>query len=105
MLFRSANFIEDKAFGEIDLKELADEFQMSPATLRRKSVAILGMAPKHYQLQLRIDRAKEMLASTVMSIEDIARTVGYEDSFYFSRLFYKREQLSPTAFRKLHIRA
>ena len=100
-----ANFIEEKAFGEMDLKELSDELQMSPATLRRKSVAILGMAPKHYQLQLRIDRAKEMLASTVMSIEDIARAVGYEDSFYFSRLFFKCEQRSPTAFRKLHIRA
>ena len=102
--FQIVNLIEERAFGEINLEELADELKMSPATLRRKCVAHLGMAPKHYQLQLRIDRAKEMLASTHKTIGDIARAVGYKDSFYFSRLFYKREQRSPTEFRKLHIR-
>lgn len=102
---RLANLIEEGALGNMNIEELADELDMSPATLRRKCVAILGMAPKHYQLQLRIDRAKELLASTHKSIEDIAISVGYEDSFYFSRLFFKREHRSPTDFRKLHVRA
>jgi AraC family transcriptional regulator, arabinose operon regulatory protein len=97
--------IEERAFEDIDFEKLALDLQMSPATLRRKCVALLGMAPKHYQLQLRIDRAKEVLVSTSKSIEEIARIVGYEDSFYFSRLFFKREHHSPTEFRKLHIRA
>ena len=98
-------FIEERAFGEMNLEELADELKISGATLRRKSVAFLGMAPKHYQLQLRIDRAKEMLTATDKSIEAIAGSVGYDDSFYFSRLFFKREHRSPTDFRKLHVRA
>jgi AraC family transcriptional regulator, arabinose operon regulatory protein len=102
---RLALIVEERAYENIDFEKLAVELQMSPATLRRKCVALLGMAPKHYQIQLRIDRAKEMLVSTSKSIEEIARTVGYEDSFYFSRLFFKREQLSPTEFRKLHVRA
>jgi AraC family transcriptional regulator, arabinose operon regulatory protein len=97
--------IEERAFDNIDFEKLADELQMSPATLRRKCVAILGMSPKHYQIQLRIDRAKEMLVSTRKSIEEIARTVGYDDSFYFSRLFFKREHRSPSEFRKLRVRA
>lgn len=104
-IFIIANFIEERAFLEMNLEELAGQLKISAATLRRKCVAHLGMAPKHYQLQLRIDRAKEMLASTALSIEDISRAVGYEDSFYFSRLFYKREHRSPSKFRKLHIRA
>jgi AraC-like DNA-binding protein len=99
-----ANTIENRAFENIDFVGLAHDLQMSPATFRRKCVALLGMAPKHYQLQLRIDRAKEMLVSTNRSIEEIARSVGYEDSFYFSRLFFKREHRSPTEFRKLHAR-
>lgn len=103
--FQIVNFIEDRAFGEIDLEELACDLKISAATLRRKCVVLLGMAPKHYQLQLRIDRAKELLASTDQSIETIARSIGYEDSFYFSRLFFSREHRSPTDFRKLHLRA
>ncbi len=101
---RLAQIVEDRAFENIDFEKLAHDLQISPATLRRKSVALLGMAPKHYQLQLRIDRAKEMLVSTNQSIEEIARSVGYEDSFYFSRLFFKREHRSPSEFRRLRIR-
>ena len=101
---RIARLLSERAFEEINMEELADELQMSSATLRRKCVAHLGIAPKHYQLQLRIDRAKELLASTELSVENIARTIGYEDSFYFSRLFFKREHRSPSEFRKLHTR-
>jgi AraC-like DNA-binding protein len=96
--------IEAQAFGELGLERLAQELNIAPATLRRKSNAILGKAPKHYQLQLRIDRAKELLTMTTKSIEEIAGSVGYQDSFYFSRLFFKREGRSPSEFRKLHAR-
>ena len=100
-----ANVIENRAYTDLDFEELASELEISPATLRRKCLLLLGMAPKHFQLQLRIDRAKELLASTDRSIEEIAESVGYDDSFYFSRLFAKREHRSPTEFRKLHVRA
>lgn len=100
-----ADIIERRAFEIIDFERLALDLHMSPATMRRKCMALLGMAPKHYQLQLRIDRAKELLVSTSHSIEEIANSIGYEDSFYFSRLFFKREHRSPSEFRKLHIRA
>jgi AraC-like DNA-binding protein len=101
---RLAQIVEERAFESIDFEKLAQELEMSPATLRRKCVALLGMAPKHYQIQLRIDRAKELLVSTNQSIEEIARSIGYDDSFYFSRLFLKREHRSPSEFRKLRIR-
>ena len=101
---RIASLIEERAFGNMDFEKFAEELQISPATLRRKCAVLLGMSPKHYQLQLRIDRAKEMLATTGKSIADIARAVGYEDSFYFSRLFFNREHRSPTEFRKLYTR-
>ncbi len=99
-----ADLIEERAFSEFDLSGLAAELKVSPATLRRKAASALGMSPKHYQLQLRIDRAKELLAGTTEAVADIARSIGYEDSFYFSRLFLKREGRSPTEFRKLHAR-
>jgi AraC family transcriptional regulator, arabinose operon regulatory protein len=99
-----ANLIEERAFSDIDFESLADELNLSPATLRRKCVSHLGLAPKHYQLQLRLERAKELLTTTDRSVQDVAMSVGYGDSFYFSRLFFKRESQTPTDFRKLHRR-
>ena len=77
---------------------------MSPATLRRKFLAATGLSPKAYQLRLRIDRAKELLTTTDLSVEAISLDVGVEDSFYFTRLFRYREDCSPTEFRRRHRR-
>lgn len=96
--------IKERAFDGINFEELAREFDMSPITLRRKCITASGLPPKSLQLQLRMERAKELLTSTDLSIEDIAAEIGYEDAFYFSRMFFKRENCAPRDFRKLHAR-
>jgi AraC family transcriptional regulator, arabinose operon regulatory protein len=101
---RIASIIEERAFMEIDFEDIAEELNVSPATLRRQCVAHFGLAPKHYQLQLRLERAKELLTKTDSSIQDIALSIGYSDAFYFSRLFQKRENQTPTDFRRLNRR-
>jgi len=86
------------------LAAFAQDFGISAATLRRRFIAATGLPPKALQLRLRIDRAKELLATTDAPIEQIARTVGFEDSFYFARLFLGRESLTPSEFRRRHQR-
>lgn len=49
---------------------------------------------------VRIQRAKQLLSSTTLSIIDIAASVGVEDQSYFSRLFKKETGLTPSGFRK-----
>ena len=77
---------------------------MSPATLRRRFALAAGMSPKAFQLRIRLDRAKQMLAASDSSIESIAAAVGIHDAFYFSRLFRDRENCSPSEFRSRHNR-
>lgn len=55
-----------------------------------------------YITQSRIDRAKEMLASTMMNINEIAEAVGYQDAKYFSRIFRKQVCIKPSEYRQLH---
>lgn len=59
-----------------------------------------GTTPKNYVEQRRIEAAKELLTSTSQSVSDIAFSVGYRDSYYFSRVFKKHVGMSPSAFRK-----
>ncbi|ODT17815.1 MAG: hypothetical protein ABS35_24975 [Kaistia sp. SCN 65-12] len=93
-----------RAFDSIDLSRFAEEFGMSPATLRRKFIAATGVPPKAFQLRLRLDRAKEMLAISNAGIEAIAHQTGFEDAFYFSRIFAQHEGMSPSSFRNANRR-
>lgn len=59
-----------------------------------------GVSPYRFQLQLRIDRAAEMLNYTEASIAQTAAAVGFKDPAYFCRLFKKYTGLTPSAYRK-----
>ncbi|MBE6728611.1 MAG: helix-turn-helix domain-containing protein [Ruminococcaceae bacterium] len=52
-----------------------------------------------YRNERRIDRAKFLLSATEKSIEEISSEIGFEDKYYFSRLFTKLEGISPLAYR------
>ncbi len=97
--------LESRAFEPVDMTALASEFGLSPATLRRRFAAATGLSPKAFQLRLRIDHAKQLLTTSDLAIEAIARAIGLDDAFYFSRLFQDRERCSPSEFRRRHRRA
>lgn len=89
----------------LDMAAFAAEYGMSPATLRRKITAEVGLPPKGFQLRVRMDRAKELLTMTDDKIEIIASKVGFDDPFYFSRLFHERENCTPRDFRARYRRS
>lgn len=62
------------------------------------------MSPKKYILHKRIERAKELLCVTDAGIFEISNSVGYEDQFYFCRIFKKMTNLSPSEYRKAKAR-
>lgn len=79
-----------------------------------RCAATCGMSPAHfstvfkqtmqisfikYLTRIRMDRAKYLLRSTSLQALEIAREVGYRDSHYFSFVFRKNLELTPTAYR------
>lgn len=79
---------------------LADKMCMSLSQLNRKVKAITGFSSSGYILQMRMDRAKRMLASTNTSIGDIAMKCGFPEMSYFSRMFKQTFQMTPSQYRK-----
>lgn len=59
-----------------------------------------GISPYKFLLKIRINQAKYLLTETNISISDIAKSIGYEDPFYFSRIFKKTVGVSPNLYRK-----
>ncbi|MFD0672880.1 helix-turn-helix transcriptional regulator [Cohnella sp. GCM10027633] len=57
----------------------------------------VGIGPIDYLIQYRMNRARELLATGQFSVAEVARSVGYLDAYYFSRLFKKHAGLPPGA--------
>ncbi|MBX4865021.1 AraC family transcriptional regulator [Rhizobium sophorae] len=88
-----------RAMQPLDLAAFAAEHGMSAATLRRRFTLETGLPPKAFQLRVRMDHAKQLLATTDEKIETVAAMIGLDDPFYFSRVFHEREGCSPREFR------
>jgi AraC family transcriptional regulator of arabinose operon len=61
-----------------------------------------GVSPVLYLIRVRLRHACMLLDHSSLSLSEIARAVGYEDQFYFSRLFRKNIGLSPREYRKVN---
>ena len=62
--------------------------------------AYTGMTPTRYRNRIRINEAKSDMRNTNMTIRQIAEKTGFEDEFYFSRVFRKITGVSPSEFKK-----
>ncbi|MDR6781836.1 AraC-like DNA-binding protein [Pedobacter africanus] len=84
----------------ISIEKIAVELQVSYSWLRKAFKSSTGIAPLQYLLQLKIERARGLLSGTKKPIKTIAYELGFESSFYFSRLFKLKTNYSPEAYRK-----
>lgn len=83
----------------IDFKQLAEQNNVSYVWLRKTFKEVMGVAPGQYHLNLKIDKAIQLLGETSLSISEIAFRTGFDSLFYFSRIFRKKTNLSPSEFR------
>ncbi|MDH3345649.1 MAG: PocR ligand-binding domain-containing protein [Kiritimatiellaceae bacterium] len=84
----------------LSLEEAARMSGRSPSTVTRLFKRITGKSFKQYQVGLRLQRAADQLiGSPSRSVSDIAASVGFDDPFYFSRLFHKHMGQPPSEYR------
>jgi len=86
---------------ELTLTEIAKQFGMSQRSFTRRFKAATGVRATQYWQQLRIETAKELLASSNLTIQEIADQVGYQDQGHLTRLFKQDLSLTPTAYRAM----
>lgn len=91
--------IQNEFASNLNMKLLAQELGVSYSWFRHTFTAHTGLSPHQYLLEFRLVRARNLLAESEFSIKEIAMQTGFEDEFYFSRLFRQRLNLSPTQWR------
>lgn len=80
--------------------QLAQRFTLSVPTLFRKFSKSMGLSPSNYINSVRLEQASFLLETTDHTIGQVSIMVGFEDAFYFSKLFKKKYGISPLNYRK-----
>ncbi len=93
--------MEQKLHGQLNLDTLAAYANLSKYHFSNKYKALTGHSPIQHFLHLKMERACYLLDVSGISIKDVGRTLGYEDSYYFSRLFKKIIGVAPRQYRNL----
>ena len=94
------NFMLENLKKKITLSQLAKEVHLSGSYFTRLFLSRTGFPPIDYFNQLKIQHSCRLLDNKELSIAEVAREVGFEDQFYFSRMFRKVMNESPREYRK-----
>ncbi len=89
-----------KSEDHVNMQEIADSINMGYEHFRRTFKQITGLAPYQYHLELKINKAKELLQMTNLSVNDIAEKLHFENQYYFSRIFKTKTGLPPIQWKK-----
>jgi AraC-like DNA-binding protein len=102
-LISKAKFLlQESIDAPVNLEEMVKELPMGYSRFRKAFKAATGISPNQYHLDLRLDKAKELLLSTNLTINEIAYKTGFSTIFYFSRLFKQKNGLAPKEYRLQH---
>ncbi|ACL75782.1 AraC family transcriptional regulator [Ruminiclostridium cellulolyticum] len=89
--YLSTNYME-----QISLYRIAHNMYLSPVYISKIFKEETGESPINHLIRIRLTKARELLMSGNMPIKTVARSVGYEDAFYFSKLYKKYYGIPPS---------
>ncbi len=84
----------------LGLSRLAQQAAMSERSLQRRFLQATQHTLTHYVQLLRVEKARELLETTSLAVEQIIWQIGYEDRASFNKLFKKQTGLSPLQYRQ-----
>ncbi len=95
-------YIKNNLDKELSLEEVANAIHVSKSHLSNLFSKCIGNSFSHHVNKLKIEKAKELLTKTKLSIMDITVECGFNSQSYFSRVFSGFEGMTPNQYRKLY---
>jgi transcriptional regulator GlxA family with amidase domain len=99
-ILRVQNWLEEHFDQPVVIDDVAGQFGFGVRNFKRRFKEATRYTPISYLQTLRLEKAKQLLESTRMTLDSITYAVGYEDANSFRRLFRERVGLLPAAYRK-----
>ena len=101
-VIKTIEYISSNYSSPITVNDMAAYVGLSRSYLCRAFQAVLNKSPKEYLSEYRIKQACYLLTHNEMSMIDIAESVGFENSLYFSKVFHKQMGMPPTEYARQH---
>ncbi|MBQ5507121.1 MAG: helix-turn-helix domain-containing protein [Prevotella sp.] len=92
--------IRESLESNLTIQKIAEELGIGYSNFRKLFKEYTGVAPAMYQQELRLQRAKEMLSTTNISIKEIAYRLNFDSPDYFSAKFKIKTGRKPSDFRR-----
>ncbi len=99
MVNRARLRIRESLEADLTIQQIAAEMGVSYSNFRKLFKEFTGISPSLYQQDLRLQRAKELLTTTDLSIKQIAYQLRFDSPDYFSSKFKTKTGMKPSAFR------
>ncbi|QEH41614.1 AraC family transcriptional regulator [Chitinophaga sp. XS-30] len=101
LVTESILFMRSRLGEKLTVEDLAMRHQLSHSHFSNLFRKATGMSPIDYFIQLKIQKACQLLYDASIKVKDVAMAIGYDDPYYFSRLFKKLMDMSPEQYRLL----
>lgn len=92
-------YIDHNYDRQITIESLANECFLSPSYLSKAFRRQVGVSPRHYLTQKRLEEARKLLCSTKLTIQEISARIGFGDVNYFIRQFKENYGDTPQHYR------
>ncbi|MEO2737141.1 helix-turn-helix transcriptional regulator, partial [Clostridium butyricum] len=96
------DYFEKNYMNNISLNDISKNMYISSVYISKTFKEKTGESPINYLINLRLQKAKDLLLETEMPVKIIAQSVGYSDAYYFSKLFKKYYEYSPNKYRSIN---
>jgi len=99
MVMRAQQYIRESLESTLSIQDIAEKLSVSYSTLRKQFKDYTGLSPAIYQQDLKLQRAKELLTTTNLSIKEIAYRLNFDSPDYFSAKFKIKTGRKPSEMR------
>ena len=96
-----SGWMVERLANPLSILEIAAQINMAPGHFARAFRHATGQSPHRWLMDRRIERAKDLLRSD-MSLAEIALACGFVDQSHLTRVFSRREGLTPGAWRRIN---
>jgi transcriptional regulator GlxA family with amidase domain len=99
-ILSAQQWMETNFSTEFLLEEIADRVGLGLRSFMRRFKKATGDTPLQYLQRIRIGVAKELLTTSVLSVDEVSYRTGYTDVSFFCRLFKRHTGVTPGGFRR-----
>lgn len=93
-------YMDNNIFDHAVIGNISAALHISPVQFTRRFRSIMGITPIEYITNKRIEKVRQLLSTTKLTLQEIAEKCGYTNGFYLSRIFKQKVGMSPSEFRK-----